>query len=134
LEAARAAALQEEEAAHRRAQALAAESIALAKERRESSEADSILLSECAEKIYRIGRDHEDLSKQHKELVGLKKKGAEDNTDTMFDAGKAAKREQTLQNDIRLLEKENATLVKDKDRLRAEIESLQASDPGGHPS
>merc|ERR1719311_377434 len=111
LEAARSAALAEEEAAHLRAQALAAESIARAKERRESSEANNILLNECAEKIYRIGRDHEDLSKQYKELAASKKKGAEDNADNaMFDAGKAAKREQTLQNDIRLLEQENATL------------------------
>merc|ERR1719313_453599 len=94
LEAARAAALAEEEAAYRRAQAFAAESVARAKERRESSEANNILLNECAEKIYRIGRDHEDLSKQYKELSGAKKKNTEDTAmDDKFDAGKAAKRE-----------------------------------------
>merc|ERR1719240_904619 len=128
LEAARAAALAEEEAASRRAKAYAAESIARAKELRESSEANNILLNECAEKIYRIGRDHEDLSKQYKEKLATKKKSAEDITDNaMFDAGMAAKREQTLLNDIRLLEQENTNLLKDKDRLRAEIENLQAS-------
>merc|ERR1719313_2876421 len=75
LEAARAAALAEEEAASRRAKACAAESIARAKELRESSEANNILLNECAEKIYRIGQRPRRSFETVQRDAGIKKEG-----------------------------------------------------------
>jgi hypothetical protein len=78
-------------------------------------------IKETAEKTEEVGKSHQALWQRYKELSNPKNKDAEDRA---FDEAKRQKREQTLLTEIKMLEHENASLHRDKERLAEEINTF----------